>query len=138
MINIWRQLPSSRLRADNFIRKDYLPGVEKIVQEFFQSSNALTVPIITLQSYTRSIISSVTGIDISQIMFQSSTDCDQWEARADGNGQVGVGLLVGSGGVIIADQLISFNVDSVELTNGDKVYPIDIFGHNSIGWSSRT
>lgn len=97
-----------------------------------------TLPTIILQSETRLIISNETGFTTSTVIFQVNKDCGSWEARADGNGTAGSGLLVASGSNILANQYVSFNITYDELTNGDKVYPIDIFAHNSAGWSSRT
>ncbi len=135
MNNLWRRNPSGRLRSGNFLQRFSGYGLEKIVQGFFEIAG---IPIIVIQSYTRNKISAVIGMDISTVVFRSNENCDQWEARADGNGQVGVGLLVGNGGSINASQDVNFNVEDQELMNGDKVYPIDVFGHNSAGWSRRT
>jgi hypothetical protein len=93
--------------------------------------------IVTLQSETRNIISAIAGINTSHVVFRTNMDCDQWEARADGNGSFGSGLLVGSGGSISANQDVAFDVDNTELTNGDKTYPIDVFAHTAAGWSNR-
>jgi hypothetical protein len=100
------------------------------------SSN--TIPIVYLQSESKIVISDETGFTTSVVTFIVNKDCDQWEARADGNGNPGVGLLVGSGSSIIANVEVSFNVDYNELTNGDKIYSVDVLAHNSVGWSVRT
>lgn len=60
---------------------------------------------------------------------------DQWEARADGSGQ-GSGSLVGSGGAVTANSDVSFDVLDEELTGGDKLYRINVYGHSATGrWS---
>lgn len=134
MHSLWRQIPSGRLRADNLIRKNISNGAEKIIQGFFEIAG---IPVIALQSESMIRISAISGMNDSQVIFRSNEDCDQWEARADGSGVVGSGLLVGNGGNIIANQDVSFDVNNTELTNGDKSYPIDVFGHSTAGWSSR-
>jgi|GEM_PF-3787680 len=134
MINIWRRCNSSRLISGDLTSKVFAGISQLIANAFFEIAG---LPVITLQSESRLAISAVTGMDVSNVVFRSSEDCDQWEARADGNGQVGVGLLVGSGGSINANQDVNFDVEDQELTNGDKVYSIDVFGHNAVGWSSR-
>jgi hypothetical protein len=98
---------------------------------------APSLPNVSVWSYTQSIISAQVGINDSLVFFTVDKDCDQWEARADGNGNVGVGLLVGSGGPLSKAQVGSFDIVSSELTDGDKVYSIDIFAHNIAGWNSR-
>jgi hypothetical protein len=113
-----------------------LTGIFNTFSMFFGGIGGL--PVITLQSYSKNKISAITGMDISSVVFKASESCDQWEARADGNGSVGSGLLVGNGGNINANQDINFDIENEELTNGDKSYEIDIFGHNSLGWSSKS
>ena len=95
------------------------------------------IPVISLQSESRTIISGIVGVNDSQVIFRSNEKLDQWEARADGTGTVGVGLLVGSGSAVNENQNVSFDILNTELTNGDKTYPIDVFAHNTAGWSSR-
>jgi hypothetical protein len=91
---------------------------------------------VTLKSYTRSKISDEPGMTISTVIFQSSQNLTQWEARADGSG-AGQGLLVGSGGAVSANTDISFDVDYSELTSGDKIYRINIYGKNASGvWNN--
>lgn len=97
-------------------------------------SVSASVPAISIQSYTKSKISGVATMTTSTVVFRSDVDCDQWEARADGSGN-GQGLLVVSGGAITANTDISFDVVNTELTNGDKSYRINVYGHNAAGWS---
>lgn len=134
MINVWRRCNGSRLVSGDLTSKVFAGISQFIANAFFEIAG---LPVINLQSESMLAISAISGMNDSQVIFRSSEDCDQWEARADGNGQVGVGLLVGSGGSINAGQDVNFDVDNTELTNGDKVYPIDVFGHNAVGWSSR-
>lgn len=95
-----------------------------------------TTPTITIQSYTKSKISAQTTQDISTVTFQSDQNLLQWEARADGNGQ-GSGLLVGSGGAVTANTDVTFDIENEELTFGDKIYRINIYGQNESGvWSN--
>lgn len=119
-------------------------------------------PVITIESVTRTKISQKSGVDSSLVVFSTNQDLTEWQARADGKG-VGQGLLVGSGSSLILEgdwesrteefgpnwnqwgvnwnELIhyaeaSFIVDDEELTNGDKVYRINIYGKNKSGeWS---
>jgi hypothetical protein len=134
MNNLWRENTSSRLSSGDLILKAIGNVASLIANSFFE---LVGLPIITLQSESLLRISAISGVNDSHVIFRSSENCDQWEARADGSGVVGSGLLVGSGGSIVANQDVSFDVDNTELTNGDKAYPIDIFGHSVAGWSSR-
>ena len=134
MKNIWRENSSLRLVSGDLLLKSIGSVSSLIANLFFEIAN---LPIITLQSESLLRISAISGVNDSQVIFRSNENCDQWEARADGNGSVGSGLLVGNGGSINANQDVSFDVVNTELTNGDKVYPIDVFGHNSAGWNSR-
>ena len=120
---------SASLATDAFLLED---GTGDILLE-----GSVPIPVITLQSETKLKISDETGFTMSTVTFRADQDCDQWEARADGSGTVGSGLLVGSGGAITANSDVQFDVDYTELTNGDKVYVIDVFAHTSGGWSSR-
>jgi hypothetical protein len=92
-------------------------------------------PIITISSYTKHKISSITGMDVSVVTFQSNQDLQAWEARADGNGH-GQGDLVGSGNLLTANTDQTFDVEDEELTWGDKTYRITVYGQNTSGvWS---
>ena len=97
----------------------------------------VVLPNILILSYTRDRISAIIGVNSSHVVFQVDQNCDMWEARAEGIGSVGSGLLVGNGSRINANSDVAFDVDNTELTDGDKVYPIDVFAHNNAGWSSR-
>lgn len=93
-------------------------------------------PVISIQSYTRTKISAITGVDSSTVTFRSDLALQAWEARAGGSGQ-GQGLLVGSGTTLAANTDQQFVVDDSELTSGDGAYQINIYGQNTNGdWST--
>jgi hypothetical protein len=86
-------------------------------------------------NYTASRISAVTGKDVSTVTFQSNQALQAWEARADGNGH-GSGDLVGNGNSLNAWTNAQFDVENEELTWGDKIYRINVYGQNTNGeWS---
>jgi hypothetical protein len=97
------------------------------------------IPLLVLatriHSVTKSKISSVTGMDVSTVTFQSNQTLQAWEARADGTGH-GSGDLVGNGTTLAANTNQTFDVDHSELTWGDKAYRINVYGQNAAGeWS---
>ena len=117
-------------------------------------------PVISLVSNSRNRISKQAGVNLDTCVFTADQDIIAWEARADGAGQ-GQGLLVGgasganegfyksdgtvyptvSNDVMYCDYAVavkknanrSFDVDSTELTNGDKTYRINIYAKNRAG-----
>ena len=117
----------------------------------------MSAPIITITEYSRSKISSHSGVNRSTVTFQSDQALVNWEARADGAG-VGQGMLVGGPtnilypsdslypsdtlypqgtAVIAAGTNIQFDVDDEELTGGDGVYRINVYGMNKTGeWTA--
>lgn len=98
--------------------------------------NASILATISINNYTRTKISSVSGVDNCTVTFTSNINLQAWEARAGGSG-VGQGLLVGSGTTLVANTDQSFVVDDSELTNGDGAYQINIYGQNLDGdWST--
>lgn len=103
------------------------------LNEFFEATS-LSAPVISLISSSSNIISDEVGKTTCSVVFHSNVSCDQWEARAGGSGQGG-GLLVGSGGAINANTDTSFDVTYDELTEGDKTYRINVYGHNTAGWT---
>ena len=115
----------------------------------------MTAPIINITSFTRSKISRALGLDKSTVTFQADQTLTDWEARAGGGG-LGQGLIVGQAGSllcgpavycstslycqstnILANSDIYFDVDDEELTGGDGVYQINIYGMNAGGeWTA--
>lgn len=102
---------------------------------FFGTPAAGSVPVITIQSHTLDKISDETGKTSCTVVFRADVACDQWEARAGGSGQ-GQGLLVGSGSAINANTDTSFDVTYGELTNGEGLYRINVYGHTAGGWNA--
>lgn len=117
----------------------------------------MTAPTINIISYTRTKISSHSGVDKSTVIFQADQALTNWEARAGGNG-LGQGLLVGGPtsvlypsdtlypseslcpqavATIAAGTQVQFDVDDEELTGGDGTYRINVYGMNEAGeWSA--
>jgi hypothetical protein len=98
----------------------------------FTLTSSSAPPAITITNYTKSKISDEAGHTTCTVTFQSDQALAEWEARADGNGH-GSGLLVGSGGAANANTDVQFDVDYTELTQGDKVYRINVYGKNAGG-----
>lgn len=89
-----------------------------------------STPIITIVSYSTNKISDEIGKDICTVIFRASLELLSWEARASNETQtpgLGVGLLVGSGGEVIANTDISFDIIDDELTQGDRAYVVTIY-----------
>ena len=99
-------------------------------------------PVITLGNPTLSKISDEVSINQSICTFTSSQNLDKWEARAvyeNGSTNRGSGTLVESGTTLSAGSTGSIIVDFNELTNGDGLYEITIYGHSTNGyWSDGT
>lgn len=117
----------------------------------------MTAPTINIISYTRTRISSHAGVDKSTVIFQADQDLVNWEARAGGNG-LGQGLLVGgptsvlypsetlypsvtlypqAAAIITAGTQVQFDVDYEELTEGDGIYRVNVYGMNEAGeWTA--
>lgn len=113
----------------------YIYGIEIEVTY----TDASVPPVITVGTPSRTIISDETGYDQSVCTFTSDLALSQWEARATKAGVTparGVGLLVESGGALAANTAATIYVDNEELTNGDGVYTITVYGQSTGGvWS---
>lgn len=96
-------------------------------------------PVITVGTPNVQVISSVTGHDQCVCTFSSDLALSQWEARATKAGTTparGVGLLVESGGALAANTPATIYVENEELTNGDGIYTITVYGQSTGGvWS---
>jgi len=100
------------------------------------TANTSSPPTIIIQSFDKSKISAIATQDICTVTFQSDQNLTEWEARADGTGQ-GSGYLVGNGTTVTANTDVIFTVENEELTLGDKIYKINIYGKNESGvWSA--
>lgn len=115
---------------------------EELMQNY--SAGALLIPkalpVINISGVDRSRISRITGYNTSNVTFTSDLALMSWEARATPSGTTparGVGVIVGSGGALSAGATAGFNVTDVELTQGDVLYTIKIYGQDLEGsWSS--
>ena len=98
-----------------------------------------SLPVITVGTPSRSMISDETGYDQCVCTFQSNVDLQAWEARATKSGITparGVGLLVESGTTLAANTNATIYVDDEELTQGDGEYTITVYGQSTGGvWS---
>ena len=91
-------------------------------------------PIINITNYSSVRLSRVSGKNEISITFSSDKDLSEWEVRADGTG-VGSGDLIASGGAISSN--VNFTVNGIQLTWGDRVYRINIYGKTTEGvWNS--
>lgn len=96
----------------------------------------VTHPIITIGTPDKSRISDETGWRECLCTFVSDQDLTQWEARAVKNGSTparGVGLLVESGTNLTAGTPATVSVLDSELTDGDGIYLIAVYGCNAGG-----
>lgn len=95
------------------------------------------VPVIQIRAYTTNKISGQAGFNQCNAWFKTNVRLTQWEARANGGGGHGVGLLVGSGGFVAAGEVVQFEVFDHELTFGDKEYLVTVYGRALLGggWS---
>ena len=99
-------------------------------------------PITTLGAPTLSKISSNVSVNQCVCTFTANQNLDYWEARAVPNGEStdrGHGVIVESGSSLSSGSIGSIIVDFNELTNGDGLYEITIYGHSTNGyWSDGT
>ena len=91
-------------------------------------------PIISIVDYSTTKLSRVSGKNEISITFSSDKDLSEWEVRADGTG-VGSGDLIASGGAISSN--VNFTVNGIQLTWGDRVYRINVYGKSTEGvWNN--
>lgn len=91
-------------------------------------------PIISIVDYSTTKLSRVSGKNEISITFSSDKDLSEWEVRADGTG-VGSGDLIASGGAVSSN--VNFTVNGIQLTWGDKIYRINVYGKSTEGvWNS--
>lgn len=96
----------------------------------------VTPPVITIGIPDKSRISDETGCRECLCTFTADQALTQWEARAVKNGVTparGVGLLVESGTNLPAGTAATVSVIDTELTDGDGVYLIAVYGCNAGG-----
>jgi hypothetical protein len=74
----------------------------------YELAFANIIPIVTINSYDKSIISDESGYDVCNVSFTVDQYIYAWEARAGGEG-LGQGLLVGSSTVVGEENLIPAN-----------------------------
>ena len=91
-------------------------------------------PIISIVDYSATKLSRVSGKNEISITFSSDKDLSEWEVRADGTG-VGSGDLIASGWAISSN--VNFTVNGIQLTWGDRVYRINVYGKSTEGvWNN--
>lgn len=91
-------------------------------------------PIINITNYSSVRLSRVTGKNSTTITFTTDKNLTEWEVRADGSG-VGSGDLIASGGSLSANTNCIVYAD--QLTWGDRVYRINIYGKSTEGlWNT--
>lgn len=96
-------------------------------------------PVITVGTQDKTRISDEAGHDACICTFTADQDLSAWEARATRDGVTparGVGLLVESGGSLAAGEAGTVSVLDEELTGGDGLYTITVYGCGTNGlWS---
>ena len=106
---------------------------EILLPLFFIIQNNIP-PIISIIDYSATKLSRVSGKNEISITFSSDKDLSEWEVRADGTG-VGSGDLIASGGAISSN--VNFTVNGIQLTWGDRIYRINVYGKSTEGvWNS--
>ena len=106
----------------------------KILLPLFFVIQTNTPPIISIVDYSATKLSRVSGKNEISITFSSDKDLSEWEVRADGTG-VGSGDLIASGGAISSN--VNFTVNGIQLTWGDRVYRINVYGKSTEGvWNN--
>lgn len=116
-------------------------GYIRVTQVYLEVNYSYeTVPVITVDTPSKTAISDEDGYDECICTFSASLSLSQWEARATKNGTTparGVGLLVESGGALAKGSKGTVSVVDDELTNGDGEYIITVYGKSTFGeWSS--
>lgn len=116
-------------------------GYIRITQVYLEVNYSYdTVPVITVDTPSKTAISDEAGYDECICTFSASLSLSQWEARATKKGTTparGVGLLVESGGSLARGSKGTVSVVDEELTNGDGEYTITVYGKSASGeWSS--
>lgn len=92
-----------------------------------------SAPVINITNISRTTISDEAGANECIVTFESDQALTYWEVRADGNGTHGSGLLVEQGTTLAANTPMTASIVHTELTNGDKEYPIHVFGQTAGG-----
>ena len=96
-------------------------------------------PVIAVGIPDKTRISDEAGHDTCICTFTADQDLSAWEARATRDGVTparGVGLLVESGGSLAAGEAGTVLVQDEELTGGDGLYTITVYGCGTNGlWS---
>lgn len=96
-------------------------------------------PVIAVGIPDKTRISDEAGHDACICTFTADQDLSAWEARATRDGVTpsrGVGLLVESGGSLAAGEAGTVSVLDEELTGGDGMYTITVYGCGTNGlWS---
>ena len=96
-------------------------------------------PVIAVGIPDKTRISDEAGHDACICTFTADQDLSAWEARATRDGVTparGVGLLVESGGSLSAGEAGTVSVLDEELTGGDGMYTITVYGCGTNGiWS---
>lgn len=96
-------------------------------------------PVIAVGIPDKTRISDEAGHDACICTFTADQDLSAWEARATRDGVTparGVGLLVESGGSLAAGEAGTVSVLDEELTGGDGLYTITVYGCGTNGlWS---
>lgn len=107
-------------------------GYIRVTQVYLEVNYSYeTVPVITVDTPSKTAISDEAGHDECTCTFTSSLSLKQWEARATKKGTTparGVGLLVESGGSLARGSKGTVVVENEELTNGDGEYTITVYG----------
>ena len=132
-MSLYSRYPNNNKRVTRTILTKTNSSNEILLPLFFVIQNNIP-PIISIVDYSATKLSRVSGKNEISITFSSDKDLSEWEVRADGTG-VGSGDLIASGGAISSN--VNFTVNGIQLTWGDRVYRINVYGKSTEGvWNS--
>lgn len=100
------------------------------------NSTSSSVPLVSSIVTNKSKISDETGMNQSVITFQFDKNVEQYVARLNGSNQ-DTGVLIDSGGAVLANTNIQITVDWNELAS-EGLNRINIYGKNASGWTPYT
>ena len=132
-MSLYSRYPNNNKRVTRTTLTKTNNSNEILLPLFFIIQNNIP-PTISIVDYSATKLSRVSGKNEISITFSSDKDLSEWEVRADGTG-VGSGDLIASGGAISSN--VNFTVNGIQLTWGDRIYRINVYGKSTEGlWNT--
>lgn len=134
-MSLYSRNPNNSTRLTTQMLRETSGVADILGSLFFYSGIPIYIaPQINIISYTNTKLSNVDGKNSISITFNSNKDLSEWEIRADGNG-VGSGDLIAKGGSLSSNT--NYTLYANQLTWGDRVYRINIYGKSTEGlWNT--